>query len=99
MEEIVEEFHLKAQKQHLAWSVYLLLGLTRIRDQHECILILHIDCMSHLILLGQLAPNPYLHSIISMPDTSPVIQTLLTITFKIPCIQIKKVQMKNLYIL
>ena len=99
MEEIVEEFHLKAQKQHLAWSVYLLLGLVRIRDQCECISILHIDCMNHLILLGQLAPNPYLHSIISMPDTSVVIQTLLTISFKIPSIQIKKGQMKNLHIL
>ena len=37
-------------------------------------------------MVGLLAPNFYLHSITAMPDTSPIVHTMLTIKFKSPCI-------------
>ena len=39
--------------------------------------------MTYLVVLGLLALNPYLHSITAKPDTSQVLQTILTIMFKI----------------
>ena len=72
-------------------------GLVRIKDQHECISILLKEGMIHLILLGLSALNPYLHSIIVMPDTSPVVHKMLTIKFKILCINKEDLSEKLTY--
>ena len=80
----VEELHLKASKELLAWKVYLLLGLVHIKDQYECISIVQLEGVTRLELLGLLVLNPYFHSITAMLDTSPVVHKMLTIKLKIP---------------
>ena len=56
-------------------------GLEHIRNQHECISIFQIKGMTHLLLLGLLAPNLSLYSSTAMPNTRPVVHTMLTILF------------------
>ena len=43
-----------------------------------------MEGLVHLVLLGLLAPNFHLHSITTMPDTSPTVQKMSTVKFKIP---------------
>ena len=72
-------------------------GLEHIRNQHECISIFQIKGMTHLLLLGLLAPNLSLYSSTAMPNTRPVVHTMLTIIFKISHINLEELIEKLTY--